>query len=349
MEKVRFLKAVAYNSAHYQKNTERIYMVNRKAYNTIWLSWHLSRRSATLSSCLAIPFIAVQYEGSALARHAKSAVWTVALLIKHRPRNLFLQYSFLLLVIVSLYKVLTPYRVSIYCDCHTKALRRKIHGFGGRIFTSLKKWSFSATNMVILANNGQVKDLAGLSDTFLIVPDFIPTFARANDCEQFLPYCVMSMSFDTDEPLAELADAAESIATFQDVYITGSAPIWYLQRFSENPRVHITGFMEDNRYLELLNRANCVISLTNEEGCLQSAGYEALAFGVPFVTSDTIALRDYFGCSAIFVNHCPDSIAKAAETAYNQTLFYRQSMAELKNNKEILEKDNVRLLKGLLS
>lgn len=323
-------------------------MDNKATYDAIWMSWHLSRRSTTLSRCLGIPFMAVQYEGSAFSRHAKSAVWSIKLLIRHRPRTLFLQYSFLLLVIVTLYKALTPYRVTIYCDCHTKALRRELHGWGGAIFFSLKKWSIGATNVVILSNHGQVKDLEKFSDRFLIVPDFIPVFGGDKDREQASPYCVMSMSFDTDEPVTELAYAAELIAKYQNVYITGSAPNWYQHRFATNPRVHVTGFIEDSKYLKLLRYADCIISLTNEEGCLQCAGYEALAFEVPFVTSDTIALRKYFGGSAIFVRHYPDSIAKGVETGYQQHEFYRRSMAELKRNKEVLQRDNARLLRSLL-
>jgi glycosyltransferase involved in cell wall biosynthesis len=293
--------------------------------------------------------MAVQYEGRPFSRHARSAVWSVKLLFRHRPRKLFLQYSFLLLVIVTLYKTLAPYKVSIYCDCHTKALRRKLHGRGAKLFFYLKKWSIGATDVVILSNNGQVKDLEEFSDRFLIVPDFIPAFGEDNNPEQAPPYCVMSMSFDKDEPVADLADAAELIAKYQNVYITGSAPNWCQQRFSENPRVHVTGFIEDSKYLNLLRYANCIISLTNEEGCLQCAGYEALAFEVPFVTSDTTALRKYFGDSAIFVTHNPASIAKGVEAGYQRHESYRRSMAELKINKERLQQDNVRLLRGLLT
>lgn len=324
-------------------------MLSKDADDTIWMSWHLSRRSKTLSGCLGIPLIAVQYEGGKLLRHARSAAWSVVLLTRLRPRTLFLQYSFLLLVIISLYKALAPYQVTVYCDCHTKALRRKLQGSGSNIFSALKKWSIGSADVVILANSGQIQDLQGLNDRFLIVPDFVPDF-RANGRSNLPdPYCVMSMSFDKDEPVAELADAAELIGQNQAVYITGSAPDWYYQRFDNNPSVHVTGFLPDSRYLQLIRHASCVISLTSEEGCLQCAGYEALAFAVPFVTSNTKALREYFGASAIFVDHCGASIAEAANAVHHRQENYRQSMAELKREKELQQKDNISVLRGLLS
>ncbi len=292
--------------------------------------------------------MAVQYEGSAFSRHTKSAAWSIKLLIKHRPSVLFLQYSFLLLVIVSFYKVLAPYKVSIYCDCHTKALRRNLHGWGNAVFFSFKKWSIDATDLVILSNHGQVKDLEKFSARFLIVPDFIPVLEGSNHRGQTSPYCVMSMSFDKDEPVTELADAAELIAKYQHIFITGSAPNWLQQRFSKNPRVHVTGFIEDRKYQTLLKYADSIISLTSEEDCLQCSGYEALAFEVPFVTSDTTALRKYFGGSAIFVNHHPDLIARGVKAVYKQHKFYRRSMAELKSEKMALQQNNMKLLRGLL-
>lgn len=313
----------------------------------IWMSWHLSRRSRTFSDHLNIPLVAVQYESNIFARQLKSGVWSIVMLARLRPRVVFLQYSFFLLTILAAYKTLAPFPVRLICDCHTKALRRSINGKWKHLFQVLKKWSLASADTIVLSNVGQIADLKDFSNNYIIVPDFIPGLKEEGHEQRSLPYCVISMSFDKDEPLTEIAESAEIVSEYQQVFITGTAPDWYHKKFANNANVKLTGYISDNSYISLLTNASCIVSLTNEEGCLQCTGYEALALGRPFVTSDTSALRSYFGSAAVFVRHNRRAIAEGITDASSRSRHYRAQMAKLKQEKIALQRTNTHLLRRL--
>jgi len=53
-------------------------------------------------------------------------------------------------------------------------------------------------------------------------------------------------------------------------------------------------------YYNLISNADCLLALTYEDDCLQSGAYEAFGIEVSRVISESKALRDYFGESAIY-------------------------------------------------
>jgi glycosyltransferase involved in cell wall biosynthesis len=314
----------------------------------IWMSWHLSRRSKTLSERLNIPLVAVQYEKGVLLRQLLSSAWSVAVLLRLRPRVICLQYSFLLLVILALYKKINSGPVTLICDCHTKALRRRLKGPGAKTFNRLKKWSMASVHSLIISNQEQVGDAGKFNDSYLVVPDFIPDMGRPCYHINGPSYCVFPMSFDRDEPVEAIVKAIELLAAKYDVYVTGRGPASCVARLEGKPKVHLTGFVSDGVYRDLVRNAGCLVSLTCEEGCLQCSGYEALALEVPFVTSPTRALHEYFGESAVYVRHTPELITAGVREAVTNRQAYRKRMASLKEARVRDDRNNLLLLSRLL-
>jgi glycosyltransferase involved in cell wall biosynthesis len=74
---------------------------------------------------------------------------------------------------------------------------------------------------------------------------------------------------------------------------------------------HLTGFLPEAEYVELLRTADVIVDLTCMEDCLVCGAYEAVALEKPLVTSDTAALRDYFRLGTVYTKHDCQSLAAA--------------------------------------
>jgi glycosyltransferase involved in cell wall biosynthesis len=69
------------------------------------------------------------------------------------------------------------------------------------------------------------------------------------------------------------------------------------------------------------------------DDCMQQAGYEAMAFGRPLVTSDTSELRDYFGPAAVYARPDAGSIGQAWTEAVGRAGELHAAMVELGERK----------------
>ena len=143
-------------------------MMHKRKSNGIWITWNLSRRSKNLSDALDIPIFEYVFEGGVLKRHLGNALFSIVSLVIHRPRIIYLQYSFLLLIVIILYKRIMTGNVVVVCDCHTKALRRHLSGKLGQLFWKLKFWSFKHADLSIVSDEGMVADIEILTKTYRI-------------------------------------------------------------------------------------------------------------------------------------------------------------------------------------
>ena len=284
----------------------------------IWLTWHLSRRSRNLAEALDLPIYEHIFEGGVVKRHLRNAFLSLKSLVVHRPRIVYLQYSFLLLIVVILYKILLRGKVVVVCDCHTKALRRHPPGKMGQFFWRIKAWSFKFSDLSIVSNEGMVPDIEILTHRYRILPDKIPKFIENWQHKVDNNSCVYINSFAVDEPHQEVLKAASGLKNGVHLFFTGKVPIFFTTSQIIPANVHFTGFLPDDEYLKLLRNSGCVLALTNEEDCLQCGAYEALSIGTPIVLSDTLALRKYFRSAAIYVKNEAVDIRRGIERALNE-------------------------------
>lgn len=301
----------------------------------IWIAWHVSQRSRNLAKELGLPIFEKVIENNPLSRHLFSSLWTIYILLKERPDKVYLQYSFLLLVVVAAYKKLVPYPVHIICDCHTKALRRSVNGRIAKAFWWIKKKSFQSVSISIVSNIEMEPDIKKLTNRYCTLPDKIPdvsTNAPGNINET---YCVFVCSYAVDEPLDDVIAAAKKLDGSINIYCTGKIP-GDLTHLRGNPyrNIFFTDYLTQEEYNNLIFNADCILALTSEEGCLQCAGYEALSAEVPMVLSNTTALKTYFEDAAIYVNHSAEDIKNGVEQAVKNRVVLLLKMSRIKEARE---------------
>ncbi len=128
----------------------------------LWLSWHDHVRSRSLSAVLQLPFRVYSRPSGGALRHVEGSLWTIWMLARHRPRVIFLQKSFMLLLLCALYRQIRGSRVCIINDCHNKSLRRDVSGALGIVFRWLKRWSFRRVDLVLVSNPQLIAEAASL-------------------------------------------------------------------------------------------------------------------------------------------------------------------------------------------
>lgn len=270
----------------------------------VWMTWHHSVRSRGMAGHLGLRLHELYLNGNPLLRHLASSVWTVWILVRHRPDIVFLQVSFLLHLLVAIYKKCRCGRVVIVADCHTKALRRTASGLLNALFWPLKRYSFGLTDLTIVSNPGMRTDIEALHDNYLFIPDRIPDGIRIHRSRP--KGCVYISSFAVDEPVREIFELAELLQRLKhDLYWTGKVEQAAIAGLDKPDNLHFTGYLPFDAYYDLVGNAECIIALTTEPDTLQSGAYEALGLEVPMVISDSTALREYFSSAAVYSSHDP--------------------------------------------
>lgn len=139
------------------------------------------------------------------------------------------------------------------------------------------------------------------------VPVMVPPASSIGSQGQ-LRVAVIS-SFDVDEPVAELLDAARLLphVTF---YHTGDPERASSKLLENKPKnVILTGFLRGGDYTGLLKNVHGLVVLTNEPNALNCGAYEAMAIEKPAVVSDWDEMRNYFSRGFIHVKNTPPAIA----------------------------------------
>lgn len=207
-------------------------------------------------------------------------------------------------------------KIVVIVDTHTKALKRNVSGMFNWIFWSIKKMSFKSVYLTIIPNVGLIKDLLKFHTNWLVFPGVIPELPHTKKINLTKKYCVYVSSFAVDEPFDEMLEVSKLLVKDDlRLYWTGKAPA-IVERIRENyPNVFFTGFLRFSDYYDLIGNAECLITLTFEEDCLQSGAREAISVEVPFVTSDTKILRAYLDTSAVFTKNNVEEIYTSIQTA----------------------------------
>jgi hypothetical protein len=140
-------------------------------------------------------------------------------------------------------------------------------------------------------------------------------------------------SFAFDEPLKAVIDAASELPGVY-FYITGdkkNADKKLLIKKSDN--VIITGFLDYNTYVDLLQKVDAIIDLTTDNKSIVAGAYEAVALEQPLITSNWIPLRRHFNKGTIYVNNSSDDIKKAIMVAMTKKEELSKEMHQLKIEK----------------
>lgn len=248
---------------------------------------------------------------------------TLGLLRDTKPRVLWLQLPPVPLLWAALYhrRFVDP-RIRLVADCHNAM-------FGKR--WAWVPWGVSWLNrcdLVVVHTEAVLKmaKRAGVASSLLFLLEDIPALQQSHGYSappSFLrgrqrPWILFPGSFNADEPVAELLEAARSRPEWTFI-LTGKLASakrngHILDVASQN--VIFPGYLPTNDFDALLSAVDVVLALTTVDGIQLSVCNEALAFSKAMVVSDTPLLRRLFGAAAVMTDSSrPDAIAEAVESA----------------------------------
>ena len=281
----------------------------------------------------------------AVLRYVVQFVMTLAILARRHPKRVICMLPpFPALMACLLYRWVR--RAVLVGDVHTYPLVSRTW----RPFLGFTAWMLRRAKGAVVTNDANAAILRDLKVNTLVLDDtpvLVDGRESAPVAERRL--VVVPASFDPDEPIEAILDAAARVPDVE-VVITGRDDTGRLDGLDVPGNVKLVGFVSREDYEALLVDATVVCSLTTLENCMQQAGYEAMAWGRPLVTSDTDDLRNYFGDAAVFAAPDPESIAEAWTRAMDERTTLHSAMVVLGERKATarpLEIADLRELLGL--
>lgn len=242
----------------------------------------------------------------AVFRYAVQFAMTLAVLVRDRPRRVLCMVPpFPALMACVLYGRLSG--AAVVGDVHTYPLVASTW----RPFLPFTAWLLRRSRGAVVTNEANAAILRQ-RDVHTLVVDNAPDLRAGRDTQLAAggQRIVVPASFDRDEPILEILHAARRHPDLH-VVITGRDTTGVLTDVDTPPNVELTGFVSRSRYEELLAGADVVCALTTLDDCMQQAGYEAMSWGRPLVTSNTHELRSYFGEAARYAAPNATSIGEA--------------------------------------
>jgi glycosyltransferase involved in cell wall biosynthesis len=140
-------------------------------------------------------------------------------------------------------------------------------------------------------------------------------------------------SFDRDEPIAAILDAAARLPDVR-IFMTGNARHLHADlRARIPPNVTLTGFLSTPSYGGLLASADAVLALTTLDHTMLRGAYEAIYQGTPVIVSDWEILRHEFPHGAVHVDNTADGIVRAVRTIQSDPASFRSGALHLRGMK----------------
>ncbi len=261
---------------------------------------------------------------------------TMVLLLRHRPEVLWIQMPPApLLYLAFFYKQLFQQELTIIADCHNATFRRPWIQFP-RVVSLLNRCQS------IVVHNPDVEDQAiglGMDASLLVVlRDRTLTIdaesASPEPVSYGTPWVLVPCSFNSDEPIAELLQAARLAPEITFVLTGNVSRAQGRHCLDEVPQnLKLAGFVSESRFNALLAQADAIVGLTKLDGIQLSVANEALSYGQPMVLSNTKLLQSFFPKGAVYVDPLdPEAIALGCRRAIEFSAPLRQSVVELKRD-----------------
>ncbi len=290
-------------------------------FDAVFVSWmNFCRRAAVLSDVMGVRCLFVKnlinsrglvWRLFFLVDYLYKAMRTSMFLMRYRPDTVFAQSP----------PSLCPMLCFAYCkffgkdlvvDAHNKAFERPW------IYVPGYKHILRAAKTVIVHNREYADYLRqkypGIS--FFVLPDKLPVFAGVENrsYEGQEKYFLVILSYDRDEPVKEILDAAiefmASDSTGITFKITGNykKTMDVYQQYKDADGIDFLGFVSDKEYIRYLLNAYGVIALSTRKMIQQSATVEALGASVPLIVSETPTSQRLFFKGAVITRTDKNSI-----------------------------------------
>jgi glycosyltransferase involved in cell wall biosynthesis len=304
---------------------------NSRALFLVWAEpTHGSSRSREFSRELGIKELHYVYANlqksslTAPGRYISQALQTIQLLIKKRPRIVFVQSppSFAVFF-VYLYCALTQCHYIV--DAHNGAFDLPIWTYPKWLHRMLAKKAL----MTIVADEYHQHVVTSWGGKSIILKD--PVTSYPFDEYSLAGGFNLSVvnSFSSDEPLEEVLKTAVEL---KEVYfhITGKKSTANIRFWAQAPpNVIFTDYLPNELYYGLLKSSDAVMCLTTCDHTLQCGACEALSLEKPIITSDWPLLREYFSQGTVHVSNTREGIRLGIIEMQKNYDFYLSGIQEL--------------------
>ena len=311
-----------------------------------WVHHHTRNEGLANELCGVTAYVTWGPRGNpvvAVLRYFVQFAMTLWVLARLRPKRVVCMLPpFPALVACLIYATLR--RAVLVGDVHTYPLVSRTW----RPFLGVTAWLLRRGKGAVVTNEANAAILRELDVHTLVLDDTpVLTPGRETDPEPGARTVLVPASFDPDEPIEGIVEAATKCPDI-DVVITGRDDTGRTAGLTVPENVRFAGFVSRGDYEQLLADATAVCSLTTLENCMQQAGYEAMAWGRPLVTSDTYDLRNYFGDAAVFSEPDGSSIAEAWNAALEDPQTLHERMVVLGERKAEARPQEIAELRGLM-
>jgi glycosyltransferase involved in cell wall biosynthesis len=199
-------------------------------------------------------------------------------------------------------------RARVAIDVHSGALLDR----RWRWSIPLLAWAGRRASACLVTLPSLARRLQSLRVRTLVLPDPVPDYmARPHTSPSSSTQRVVAVcGWGRDEPISELIESARGKSW--ELYLTGASH-GDLPPVPAN--VHLTGFLDDDEYLDLLAGSSLVVVLTRRDETLLSGAWEALAVGKPLLVSATPTLVSMFGPEVASAANDSESIGNSIDRA----------------------------------
>ena len=188
---------------------------------------------------------------------------------------------------------------------------------------------------VIVTNPVHLQEVASWPAKGVIVgdpPPLLPT-GVAKPSGAAAPWIFVIGVFGRDEEVGKVLEAAARLpgVGFRISGDTRRAQQAWIDHHPDN--VTFTGFLSNDDFWSHVREASAILTLTTREDTILRGGWEAMFVEQPLITSNTAALRRYFGKATVFVDHDPAAIAAGVEYALSHLEELRLQAKALREEK----------------
>jgi glycosyltransferase involved in cell wall biosynthesis len=206
--------------------------------------------------------------------------------------------------------------------------------FINKIHEILSKVTIKKADMTIVTNT-HLKAIVDNSGGYgVVLEDKVPLFHKGKEIELAGKYNILFIcSFDPDEPIKEVFEAAKMLDPDVYIYVTGNYKKIKLRDLINNipKNIRLTGFLTETDYVDYLYAADAVIVLTQWDHTLLCGAYEAVAAEKPIILSDKDDLLAYFRHGTVKVQNSAQSIAAAINETIRRKDFLTKEIVALKS------------------
>ncbi len=315
----------------------------------IWVTWEEQRRNKELSKALHAAFFELKeidrIDGK-ITKYSMGIIKTIAIILHQKPKLVFCQNPSIVLslLMVCLSKVLG---FKIVVDAHNAGIypAEGNSAFLMKITRFIQKHS----SLVLVSNEGLQHHVEKNGGRAFVLQDKIPTIlskktVRLAGRVNFLFIC----SYAVDEPYELVFEAAHNLPKDIAIYVTGAYEKKGLDQERLPDQVHLTGFISNAEFEELLCSVDATIDLTDREDCLVCGAYESVAVEKPMILSNTSALRSYFMKGAIYTDHTVAAISSSILKMERDMVLYKNQVIGMKKHRTESWKIQAERLESLL-